>query len=539
MTCKTLAQDITQSLGATSAASSDLFVFARNGQTYNIPFQSLTASLGVTGCIKSQGSETSVSILSQPASGYNYIRAIEPSQGITATVSNFGGLAVKTNFINGVGGSAIIADTTAQQIKFKSLVGGVNTTITESENTLTIDVEESNPLSSQKIVRSAADFDNPLNPAIQYFIDGSINLASTVLTIGAGGANISGLGVGVSSLVSSAAGYTMFNSGSCANVFINGVDIEVSGAGSSVFSLTDSDGTHAVEFSGVNFTNCTSLGELNGFRQVLEINTGRFGGSPELTLSGSMNGYRSSASIAQSLNNGTTLFKNGTLLTFSGRFVTDINADMAATGAIFDFSAANFANDESMIINDSYVTRIGVLDASDSTLYPNLDHKSVKSNWSSNTGMPNTKKYIKSSCSAEVATVLSGVAIGTYLPLSGTFSVLTSVQLDMPSNGEFRLLTGNGTYNISGTVQIKGTAGDLVDLRVTLSQDNGATYPTQIGRIQLEIHNFTGTNDFATYGLNFIRDLKKNDRVRLEVENNTGARDVTMIADSFIIISGV
>ena len=538
MTCKTLAQDITQALGATSAESSDLFVFARNGQAYNIPFQSMISSMGVTGIIEPVGAVTSVSILNQPATGYNYIRGIEASRGIFAGVSAEGGVTIRTDFVNGAGGSAIIADLTANQVKFKSLVGGVNTTITETADNLTIDVAESDPLTFQKVIRSVTDFDDPLRSDVQYFIDGEVILSSTALNVTAGGVSIAGLGFGISKLTSTAPSYTMFNSASCGDIFIDRLDIEVSGVGSRVFDVVDSDGSHTIELTVLNFDNCTSIGEYAGFRQALEFNTGRFGGTPELTLSGSMGGCRVTTSIVRGISNGTTLFKAGTALTFTGRFITDINADMAATGALFDFSAANFTNDESMIINNAYVTRADALDASDTTLYPNLNHQDIKSNWAGNTGIPNTVKYIKSTCTAEVVTALSAESVGDFLPLLGTFTVDIGVHFDMPNNGEFRLLSGNGIYNITGNVQIKATAADIVTVRVMLSQDNGATYPTEVNRIQLETPNFTGANDFGTYSLSLIQDLKKNSRVRLEVANATAARDVTMLAQSFVILTG-
>jgi hypothetical protein len=231
------------------------------------------------------------------------------------------------------------------------------------------------------------------------------------------------------------------------------------------------------------------------------------------------------------------LFSAGAGFTLSGRFVTDINADLNTGGVLLDFAPANITNDESLIINNALITRNGVANADDSTLHPNIDHTSVKSRWTSNTGLPNTKKYIKGVCTTEVATALSGVAIDTYLPLEGAVTIPQQVQFDSPSNGQFRLLTGNGIYTFMGTIQIKGTAGDIIDIQATLSTDGGATFATDINHIQLEIPNLVGTSDFATFSINFIQSLKKNDRVRLEVENKTGARNVTQGLESFLIIT--
>jgi hypothetical protein len=62
MTCKTLAQDIDQSIAETSNTVADNFVFTRNGTAFKIPFASMSASLGVTGKIQPVGAPTAVSI---------------------------------------------------------------------------------------------------------------------------------------------------------------------------------------------------------------------------------------------------------------------------------------------------------------------------------------------------------------------------------------------------------------------------------------------------------------------------------------------
>lgn len=526
---------------ANTISDSSLIPFVSSGSNLTISFANLKNELGVTGAIKSSASASAVSILDQASGQLNYIRGVLGSQGITTTLSPVGDIQIKTNLANGTGTGAegLIIDPTAAQVKFKAIAGGTNTTVSTSGETVVIDVEDSDPLTKQKIVRSAADFDSPLDPTIQYFVDGVIDLGATQLNVGASGCNINGLGFGISGLTSTEASYTMFSSLSSGNVFISNVEIIASGASSQVFDLTDSDGTHAVELSTVNFNGCTSLGTLDGFRQMLEINTGRFGGSPNLTLDGSMNGVRIDASIVRGITNGTDLFTAGGSLTMSGRFVTNFNVDMPATGALFDFSAANFNNDESLVINGALVTRAGVADSNDSTLHPNIDNTSVKSNWGDNVGLPNTNKFIKASCTVEAATALSGQPVSTYLPVAGTYTVSDSVQFDSPANGEYRLLTGNGIYKAIGTIYVKGTAGDQIDLRIMKSTDGGATFPTEINHIGLEILNLTGSADQAVFSINFIEDLKKNDRIRIEAENNTAARDITVGLESFITVSEV
>lgn len=429
------------------------------------------------------------------------------------------------------------ADTGIYKV-YVSGADGYHTILVSSESATAL----LNSYSGEVVINNPQQLAEPIDPSKMYVIDGVIDLTGTGVSIEipAGGMNIRGLGIGVSGLVSTEDNYTMFTSaaGGSGTIFGAQYYVTTSGTNSQVYDLTDATGFNAFEFNAVNYIDCTSLGEINGYRQGLEVGTGRLGGTPELTLSGSWGGgYRISTSIAFNMSNFTSLFKAGAGFVYGGRFITDMNCNMPATGALIDFAPSNITNDESLIIDGAYVQRLGVLDASDTTLYPNIDHTSVKSNWGNNTGLPNTQKYIKLVCTAETATTIA--ASSTYYPLAGTMTVQSAVQFDSPTNGQIRLLTGNGLYDISGTVQIKGTAGDLIDIRVTKSTDNGSTFPTVINHIQLEIANLAGPNDFATYSINFSNSLKKNDRIRIEVENNTAPRNVTMSTESFLIVTEV
>ena len=398
---------------------------------------------------------------------------------------------------------------------------------------------EAGPYTYQVIVKDASQLTGTLRSDVMYLIDGVIDMGSSSIEVPVGGLSIVGYSFDISQIVSSEDNFTLFTSpgGGSGNLLITDINIRASGSSSQVFDLTDADGNSAAEFNRVNFTACTSLGELTGYRQILESGTGRFGGSPELTLSGSMNGYRVTTSIVRGISGITSLFKTGTALTFSGRFITDINCDLPATGALIDFAESNITNDEALIIQGAFVSRSGVLDATDTTIHPNIDHQSVKSNWDGNTGLPNTQKYIKALCSAEITTAIS--AIDTYYPLAGTFTVDTNVHFDMPSNGEFRLLSGNGSYQVAGDLIIDGQANNVLDVRVVKSTDGGSTWPTEVNHIRRQVNSFVGGRDVAFFPINFVTVLAKNDRLRLEIANNSGTTNVTMELGSYFITTEV
>ncbi|HEY9886018.1 MAG TPA: hypothetical protein V6C96_02035, partial [Vampirovibrionales bacterium] len=165
---------------------------------------------------------------------------------------------------------------------------------------------------------------------------------------------------------------------------------------------------------------------------------------------------------------------------------------------------------------------------------PNITQSSVKSYWKNNVGIPNTVKYLKASLTTEVLTTIA--VTNTYYPLLGTFTVDLSSHFDMPTNGQFRLLSGNGTYEFNGDIPVSGTASDEVDIRVTKSTDGGATFPTEISHIKRVINNLSGGRNVAFFPVSFIASLKKDERVRLEIENKTAANNVTAELDSFFII---
>jgi hypothetical protein len=389
------------------------------------------------------------------------------------------------------------------------------------------------------VVKEAADLAGTLSSTVIYFIDGIIDMGSQSIEVPAGGLSLAGHNFDVSQLISSQAAYTMFTSpvGGSGNFVCKDLGITTSGAGSQVFNITDVTGFNAIEMARVNFNNCSSLGTITDYRQGLEDGNGRFGGTPELTLAGSWSGWRATTCIVRGMNNITSLFKTGVGLSFSGRFITDMNCDLPAVGAFIDFANTAFVNDESLVLSGTYITRQGVINASDTTIYPNIDHTDVQSRWSDNTGLPNTNKYLEARCTTEAVTTVS--AVNTYYVAAGTYTVNTATQFDMPANGEYRLLTGNGSYFITGDFSVDGPSNAEVDIRVTKSTDGGVTWPTEINHMKRIVNNLSGGRDVAFFAISFVAELNKNDRVRIELENKSNTGNLTVEEDSYFIITEV
>ena len=387
------------------------------------------------------------------------------------------------------------------------------------------------------VVREASDLAS-IDSTKEYFIDGIVDMGNVSIEVPASGLTIRGYSFDLSGLTSSEDDYELFTSpvGGSGNLLLTDLFVQTSGNNSKVFDLVSNSGFDAAEFNRVNFIACTSLGSIDNYRQYLELGTGRFGGTPELEFIGTWNGARISTSIVRNVGDLTALFKAGLGLTFSSRFFTDINCDLPTVGALFDFSPSNFVNDETLEVENAIIYRDGVIDTSDTTAHPNINEDDVKCFWNGNVGIPNTVKYVKSDLTSEILTTISSQ--NTYVPLLGTFTLDTASHFDMPSNGEYRLLTGNGKYHISGQVDVEGNRNDVVDLRMTKSSDGGSTWPTEVFHIRRQINNLAGGRDIAFIPINGIIDLKKDDRLRLEIANQTSTTNVTAELDSYVIITG-
>ena len=367
----------------------------------------------------------------------------------------------------------------------------------------------------------------------QYFIDGIIDLGTTEITVPINGINIMGYSFDISGLTSSENNYTMFKSETAiigsGDVLMDRLFITASGTSSKVYELYDATGNHAVEMSAVNYNDCTSLGEICGYRQGLELDTGRFGGSPSLTLAENWaGGFRISTSIVRGLSAGMTepLFKAGTNFVMNSRFLTDMNIDLPASAAFLDFSDTNFPTPSSLELRDVLLTRNGATVPNDTNLTPNIESSNLSCSWKGNNGIPNTFVGGISTISTEIETVLSG---GTPSPILGTFTNTDLQHFDSPSNGQLRHLGNNPKeYTVNFDFVLDGGSNDEYRIELVLN-DGSDTVIYQQTRV---INNLQGGRDVAYFtGLaNAI--LNQNEYLFWQVTNITDNTNCTLELDS-------
>lgn len=391
-------------------------------------------------------------------------------------------------------------------------------------------------LAKQVNVSSVGDFPAILDSSVQYFIDGNVDMGTRSLEVPAGGLHLAGYDLELSFLSSTADNYTLFTSPVGGSGDILGADfaMSISGTNSQVYNIVDSNGFHAIEFSRINYTNCTSLGTIDSYRQGLESGSGRFGGSPSLTLKGTwVGGFKITTSIVRGLDAGMTepLFKAGTGFTMSSRFFTDINCDLPALAALVDFTASNFVNPSTLQFKGCELTRNGVYNVDDTNLTPNINESDLCSSWGDNNGLSNTFEGGRLVVDVEAAT---SIASGStwYTLNAATWGSSRLAHFSNPANGEL-LQLGNSPreYRIVVNFVIDSGANNVIGIRLR-KWDASASAFVDLPEIRRQVNNLSGSRDVAVFNYILTVALDVGDYCYFQVRNNNGTTNATLELDS-------
>lgn len=425
---------------------------------------------------------------------------------------------------------------TAAEVNNMNTVINDNATDAESRIAALEVSVDSSVITKQIIVNEAADLAGPLDSTAVYVINGVIDMGSQSIEVPAGGLNLAGLTFDVSKLTSSALTYTMFTSpvGGSGNLLGKDYAIEVTGAGSQVYDIEDATGFSAFEFARINYNNCTSLGTITGYRQGFESGTGRFGGSPTLTLAGTwLGGYFIDSSIVRSLDAGMTdpLFKAGTAFSMNSRFRSNQNIDLPASASFIDFSPSNFTNPSTVQLTNCIISRNGSFDATDANITPNITRGDVASVWKDNIGIQNTFEGGQVGVTVEASTTVS--ATSTFYDLAGTWTTSDLQHFDSPSNGQLRHLGNNPReYDLNIAVALESVANDTLSLKVVKWDDSASGF-SDVATFSRQVNNLVGGRDIAFFTIGTKIELDQNDYVKLEVSNESSTGDITAELGSF------
>lgn len=392
-------------------------------------------------------------------------------------------------------------------------------------------------LTGRVIVKQASDF-GVIDSTKEYFLDGIIDFTGTGLSIEvpSGGIYITGYNFDTSGIKCTDAAFTLLNSpvGGSGNLLLKDFFVDIQGAGSQLYNLVGDTGFEAIEISRVNFNNCASLGTVSNYRQGLESGTGRFGGTPELTLAGPwVGGYFIDVSIVRSLTNGAySLFKAGAGFLMSSRFRSNQNIDLPALASFLDFAPANFANPSTLQLEQCLITRNGVFDANDSNLTPNVSASDLVSTWSDNTGLPNTFEGGSIGVTTETATTIT--VDGQFEDLDATLWTTADLQhFDNPAGNQLRHLGSSPReYKVIASFSLDSTANNVITLRVIKWDDSASSFSTVLDQSR-QVNNFVGGRDVAFFNININTELDQNDYIKLEVANIGATNDITAEVDSY------
>lgn len=386
-----------------------------------------------------------------------------------------------------------------------------------------------------KIVKSSADLLNLTSDTL-YMIDGVVDMQGVSIEVPVGGVSISGLGFGVSKLINTSNSFTAITSvaGGSGNIFIDRIVFDIQGTSSKVFDVTDATGFNTIELVQVNFENCTNIGKITGYRQVFGSVVGIFSCNAGTEFAGTwIGGVKLINTIVRNTPN---VFKAGASLVFNSRFNTDINVDLpAGTSYLADFAPSNFGKDSLFQLDGAIVTRAGNYNVNDVNYLPNITRADPESLFTGCTGIRNTTPMGTWEVTTETATTVA--VANTLYKVAGTTTYRDLIHT--VSGGNNALTYDNqlpNEFEIKVTAEVKGTAGDEIELMLRVYDSSAAGYVNQSSVIK-PIVNYPGaTADRAVFNLFDIVDLDQNDRVEVWVKNITAANNVTMAIGSILNI---
>jgi hypothetical protein len=363
-------------------------------------------------------------------------------------------------------------------------------------------------------------FESPLDSAKVYVVDGNINMTGHTVVVPAGGLQLRGLGFIVSSLFTTDNGTQLFTSpvGGSGDIFAQEMAFSTSGAGSSVFALTDSDGSHSAAFFRLNFDGCSSLGYFDGYRQGLEENTGRFGSTPGLEFRGTwLGGYTIQTSIVRGVSDTVfSLFKCAVGQTFASRFGTNTNAVLPANVTAFEMAEANFTGDG--LLQVSLATFAGP-----GAVFAGLSASNKKVRVTSSVGTENT--YVGAFWKVATSVATTFTLVNTSVLMAGITAATDLVWFSQPGNN-------NTTYLSTLTARMVGTFnGSFIG-----GNNKQFTLAFRRWDSSAGVYSVLATTQFTTGGTGKFEsvmffspriDVDVNDRVEIWIANNTDTSSIT------------
>lgn len=393
-----------------------------------------------------------------------------------------------------------------------------------------VDTLQQSHFNNTVIVKSKADLLS-IDSTKNYIIDGDINMGSQSIEIPEGGLSIAALNGArdTSSLFSTSDDHTMFTSpvgGYSGDVVIDGMTVSTSGANSKVFDLDNDENFNAIDVTAANFTDCTSLGELSNYRQLLLNNVGIVNVDDGLTFSGTWaGGIAILTSIAVNFP-AATLLKEGTSLAIQGSVRSDINFNNVNSSSVLcDFQPSDISTDGGFSLSNVRTTATNAL--------PNFPSSDVKARVRNCLGLDNTYVGGEYKIATTATTVISSV--NTLVKMAGTTTYDDLQWFSQTTNNSFVYdSTQSVNVRIESSLSFSGSNNRVVGIQIR-KWDNSASAYVDVGARFAATLNGGGA---GTRAENVVcignTELDENDRIEIWIENQTDTSNITAIAGGFV-----
>lgn len=402
---------------------------------------------------------------------------------------------------------------------------------TSGTKQITLDISPKQIEDSVILVKQASDLSGTLVSDKTYIVDGTVDMGAQAITVPEGGLSISGVSGGrdTSVLTSSENSYTMFITDTYSgDLVMSGLTITTDGTSSQVFDLDNNGNGNGIDIDCVNFTSCTSLGELTAYRQLLLNVIGFISISDGLTVSGTWSGGISVInSIAISFP-AATLFKEGTSLVIQGSVRSNINfLGVNSASILFDFDEANISSEGGMDLQDVRTT------ASDAV--PNLPQTSTKARYRNCLGMGNT--YVGSEYEVTTGATTTISAANTLYKMAGT---TTYAEEHWFSNTTDNAFVYDSTIDIEvdilGTLSFTGGTNDVMGIQIRQWDDSASSYVDISARFKATLNGGGAGTRAENVTVMGSATISENDRIEIWVENQTDTTDIDTDTASFVYV---
>jgi hypothetical protein len=253
-------------------------------------------------------------------------------------------------------------------------------------------------------------------------------------------------------------------------------------------------------------------------------------------LSGTwLGGYFIDTSIVRSLTAGAySIYEAGTAFLMNSRFRSNQNIDLPSTASFIDFGKTNFANANTLQLDNCIVSRNGVFDATDTAIVPNIDRADVESYFKGNTGILNTYVGGKVFVNSTSTTVVSSGS--TFYTLNGIWSSESLQHFDNPSGGQLRHLGVNPIeFNLISDLVLESNPNNVLEVRFRKFDASTSTFEN-FGNQVRQVNSLVGGRDVAFFTILQSITLNQNDYIFMQVANNNGNNNITAEIDSFMRI---